>query len=113
MHTSYKREILNPLIEDGKQWKAMDVAKAAAVAIEDLAIESVAEWAGTAQDFGEGVFNELFDEDHVIREIYQCAAVELFRSSLLRNDTTGLLVTLARLAANQWFLRQASTKHGQ
>jgi hypothetical protein len=80
--------------------------------MEDLAIESVGQWAGTAQDFGDGVYNELFDGNHEIRPIYQSAAQELFRSSLLNNDNNGLMVSLCRLAATQWFLRQAHHKYG-
>lgn len=90
----------------------MTVAGAAAIAMEDLAIESVSEWAGSSRQFGEGVFNELFDENHRIKDLYLCAAAELYVSSLIRNDPTGMMITLCRMAANQWFLRQAVKRFG-
>lgn len=108
---TFSQMILN-LIEEGKRYGPMEVATHGAVALEDLAIESVGEWAGTAADFGEGVYHELFDGDHVIRKMYLCAAAELCSSSLFRNDTNGIMVLLCRLAATQWFMRQANNKYG-
>lgn len=104
---------MQTLIDEGKRWDAMDVGRSGAIAIEDVAIENVSEWAGTAEKFGEQVYDELFNADHQIREIYLCAAAELYDVSLLQNDTTGIMIALCRLAANQMFLRRAFDKYGQ
>ena len=113
VHANSFSEMLKSLTEEGKRWSHMDVASAGAVALEDLAIESVAEWAGTAQDFGKGVWHELFTDEHLVKDLYLNAASELYVSSLLRNDVTGLMVALVRMATVQWFLRQAFKKYGK
>jgi len=95
------------------RWEPIDVAKEAAVAMEDLAIEEVAHWAGSAEEFGMGVYDELFDDSHLLRPVYQAATAELLQSSLVRNDTTAVVAVLCRLAATQWFLRGCVKNYGQ
>ena len=94
-----------------KRWTPLDVARHGAVALEDLAIESVSMWAGSTEDYAVALHAEIFDEDGNVRHVYLCAGAELMRHSLVRNDPKAVAVAITRVAANQHFLRTSMKNH--
>jgi hypothetical protein len=106
----------------------MDLAREAAISLEDLTIENVGEWAGSVEEFADALFDEVFkcsDEaachtaSHTWREgqprkvkgCYICSMLELSRSGLIRNDANSMFVCIARMAGTALFANRSVVLH--